>query len=301
MAGAMVGEAARRCAVRTGVLTGLTGTTGEDADSRDSKNEEDEKDAAEVTTDTSEESNPKHRRRKRTRKSLLNQESKRRIQIMDRPLPYDSNYIPQQTLPLDSLVVPDSAGEIVAVVSALAKCYAQRLVAAARRVADAEDEARALQRVHDDVNEQTHDKEESIENAPSEATATATADNPDAFSQTEKSIRPLQPHHYREAHRHRVEAGIDPGFWMLDMISKVKKIGREQSQQSKTQSKSSGVAHAAAVGRRSWNSSYLAALAAQDAYDEMMREEEGKEEDVNKEGKDKNEKGEEQKMDVEKE
>ena len=35
------------------------------------------------------------------------------------------------------------------------------------------------------------------------------------------------------------------------------------------------------MGRKSWNSACLAALAAQDAYDEIVREEEKKEEDQN--------------------
>ena len=51
---------------------------------------------------------------------------------------------------------------------------------------------------------------------------------------------------------------------MLDTIKK-----------SRTQSvgaNSAGISEAAAVGRESWNSAHLAALAAQDAYDEMGKE-----------------------------
>eukprot|EP00956_Cyclotella_meneghiniana_P007982 scaffold10623_cov65-Cyclotella_meneghiniana.AAC.6 len=307
VARAMVEEASRWCGVRKSVLTGLTGGMMDDGDaSRDPNKDEDEQDATEVT-DSSEESNLKKRRRKRTRQSLLNQESKRRRQIMDQPLPY--NLITSQqtaasrqqhtTPPLDSLVVPDSASEIVAVVSALAKCYAQRLVAAARRVADAEEEARVLQSVHDDENEQSRNKEDSnTTEAGANSGIASTNATADASAQAKKSIRPLQPHHYMEAHRHRVEVGIDPGFWMLDMISKGKHIGREQLQQSRAQSKSCGVAQAAAVGRKSWNGAYLAALAAQDAYDEMVKEEEKEEEDQKEVGKNNDE---EQKMDVEKE
>ena len=113
-------------------------------------------------------------------------------------MPYVPGGSQQQSPSLDSLVVPDSASEIVAVVSTLAKCYAQRLVAAARRVADAEEVATKFENADDDENE----------------------DNEDAETSASEPIKPLQPHHYMEAHQHRVASGIDPGFWMLDTIKK---------------------------------------------------------------------------------
>ena len=70
---------------------------------------------------------------------------------------------------LSNLVAPNCAQEITVVVSALAKAYAQRLVTAARRVADAE-----------------------------------------GYPSEEK----LLPQHYREAYQRRVQAGLDPGFFL---------------------------------------------------------------------------------------
>jgi hypothetical protein len=251
VARAMVEEANKRCLVRRGVMVGLGVESNESINNLQSTDTEIQSIALDVTDTSSagEELNQKKRRRKRTKKSLLNEESKRRRDAMDRPLPYASESASNTTEapPLESLVVPDSASEIVAVVSTLAKCYAQRLVAAARRVADAEEAARE---------QNPDDDEEPSSDEIGEAAAT---------SET-KFIKPLQPHHYMEAHRHRVKAGIDPGFWMLDMIQK----GRNVS----VASKCAGIGEAAAVGRKGWNSAHLAALAAQDEYDEMVQEDE---------------------------
>jgi hypothetical protein len=208
------------------------------------------------------------RRVKRTKKFYLNEESKRRRDVMDQPFPYligtssHGDIVTQQQRPqLEDLVAPESASEIVAVVSTLAKCYAQRLVAAARRVADAEEEAEKLDNADSEDQSHQNHKSEDLQ-SPMHMTET-------------KPIKPLQPHHYMEAYRHRVNAGIDPGFWMNDMI-------RKSSHDRQMDRKGAGVADAAAVGRMNWNSARLAALAAQDAYDEMVREQsrEGHEEDV---------------------
>lgn len=271
----MVEEAHRRCLVRKGILVGLGAQSSGSLDNNIGPDEQDKKSTATEVTDASTSSddppNQSKKRRKRTKKSLLKEESKRRREIMDQPLPYlpvnqmnsisDRGKISmkQNTPPLDDLVVPGSASEIVDVVSTLAKCYAQRLVAAARRVADAEEEAKASK--------------------------TVDGENKDAAISSEStSIKPLQPHHYKEAFRHRVEAGIDPGFWMHGMIKKVKNRCVE--------SKHVGVAESAAVGRKNWNSAHLAALAAQDAYDEMLKEESAEAEE---------EREEEQKMEIEEE
>lgn len=258
----MIDEAYKRSLVRRGVMAGLGVPAHGTTDNLKSIDRENKSSATEVTdaSSISDESRQKKKRRKRTKKSLLNEESKRRQAVMDQPLPYVPGSSQQHAPPLDSLVVPDSASEIVAVVSTLAKCYAQRLVAAARRVADAEEEATKFESTEDDGVE----KDEK---------------NKDAVS-TAKSIKPLQPHHYMEAHRHRMAAGIDPGFWMTDMINK------QRSQH--VCNNSAGVAKAAAIGRDNWNSAHLAALAAQDEYDEM----------VQKNSQEKTEK-EEHKMDVE--
>ena len=130
-------------------------------------------------------------------------------------------------------MVPDSASEIVAVVSTLAKCYGQRLVAAAKRVADTEEE------------------EKKLNGTAGDATTAA---------------KPLLPHHFLEAQRHRARAGVDPGFWMADRIKGNKK-GSAFSRGGV------GAAEAAALGTVDRDRAcYLAALAAQDAYDREVEE-----------------------------
>jgi hypothetical protein len=274
VARAMIEEANIRCLVRRGVMVGLGVQSSSDSigDLKSADIGQDTS-ATEVTDASgSEDQNQKaNRRKKRTKKSLLNEESKRRRDAMDQPLPYiaedmsgqKGNRMRQQLPPLDDLVVPNSASEIVSVVSTLAKCYAQRLVAAARRVADAEEEAKL----------QSSDAEEQ-----------QTEENGEHAIPPDTKLKALQPHHYMEAHRHRVNAGIDPGFWMLDMIKK----GRNQT----PVIKSAGIAEAAAVGRKNWNSAHLAALAAQDEYDEMLKDEQEGEEGPADEN------GEQQMMDV---
>ncbi|KAL7476256.1 hypothetical protein ACHAW6_002131 [Cyclotella cf. meneghiniana] len=258
VARAMVEEARRRYLVRRGMVAALgaqsNGGPGDTLGSTDGEQESIMTSGGSGANSAFEEHSDQKamRRRKRTKRSYLNEESKRRRDVMDQPFPYllgassQGGTITHQKFPqLEDLVAPESASEIVAVVSTLAKCYAQRLVAAARRVADAEDEAAKL------------------ENADSEEKScqTEVSDHP---TET-KPIEPLQPHHYIEAYRHRVIAGIDPGFWMHEMIQK-------SSRDKQNDRKSAGVTEAAAVGRKNWNSAHLAALAAQDAYDEMVRE-----------------------------
>lgn len=162
-----------------------------------------------AVTDTSDADSPSkkpnapRKRKKQSKRQMLREESKRRRAAMDQPLPYFLGGIGNgntrsgfgnggsgtsgQTPPLDNLVVPGSASEIVAVVSTLAKCYGQRLVAAAKRVADSEEEEK-------NMNETTSATDDSSTTTP----------------------KPLQPHHLLAAHRHRARAGLDPGFWMAD-------------------------------------------------------------------------------------
>merc|ERR1712083_949468 len=137
--------------------------------------------------------------------------------------------------PLDQLVVPTSASEIVAVVSTLAKCYAQRLVSAARRVADAEEEP----------------------------------ERPEAPAAKSPAIaqKPISPQHLLEAHRYRSRAGLDPGFWMADKVVDVH--GKKEASSSSSIRASVGTSEAAALGTEDrTRSCFLAAIAAQDAYDE---------------------------------
>ncbi|KAL3797383.1 hypothetical protein HJC23_010509 [Cyclotella cryptica] len=268
VAGAMVEEARRRYLVLRGVVAGLgvpsNGGSGDASGLTDGEHESTDTSGGTGASSSLEEHSDQNakQRRKRTKKSYLNEESKRRRDAMDQPFPYligtssQGATGTQQRVPrLEDLVAPESASEIVVVVSTLAKCYAQRLVAAARRVADAEDEAANL--------DSAESEEQSCQNEEDN-------DLQASVSQTgTKPIKPLQPHHYMDAYRHRVNAGIDPGFWMNDMICK-------GSRERQSDRKGAGVTEAAAVGRRNWKSAHLAALAAQDAYDEMVREESNK-------------------------
>lgn len=192
------------------------------------------------------------RKKKQSMKRILNEDSKRRRVAMDQPFPYHhqtsgyssfSGLDGQKNAPtpkLEHLVVPSSASEIVAVVSTLAKCYAQRLVAAARRIADAEIEK-----------EKEMDKNEK---ETKNVTSTSTI-----FPTTE--ALPLQPHHLLDAHMYRVRAGLDPGFWMSSRIGQQQGLGVNKIKSVV------GVIEAAALGSFDRDQAcYLAALAAQDAY-----------------------------------
>lgn len=261
-----VEEAQRRYLVRRGAVIGLGGRlTGDSTGGVLDLNSEAAAAKVKDVSSSDGESSSSHKRhskyrKKRTKQSLLNEESKRRRGAMDQPLPYfdgtrsvvgrgfdggsrgtgsGSNSTQQQIPPLENLVAPDAASEIVAVVSTLAKCYGQRLVAAARRIADAEEEATKL------------------ESGDEVTSATSLLSN---------AIKPLQPHHFLDAHRHRTNAGLDPGFWMAD---------RTWGSKTTERTKGGGVAAAAALGtvdRTRIN--YLAALAAQDAYDEDVKKKE---------------------------
>ena len=183
------------------------------------------------------------KRKKLSKKQILEEESKRRRIAMDQPPPYlldafnsgsgssSASSCGGNVPPLDQLVVPNSASEIVAVVSTLAKSYAQRLVSAARRVADAEEEQ----------------------------TETQTS------TKTTSSIpqKPLAPQHLLEAHRYRERVGLDPGFWMAD------RTASHRTRQTSTTSV--GMTEAAALGiEDTTRASFLASIAAQDAYDIAM-------------------------------
>ena len=179
------------------------------------------------------------RKKKHSMKRMLKEESKRRRIAMDQPFPYhrNLNFNGKTSTPppkLEHLVVPSSASEIVAVVSMLAKCYAQRLVAAARRVANAE-------------MEMEKEKETSETKMPP------------------TEILPLQPHHLLDAHTYRFRAGMDPGFWMSS------RIGQQHHQRGGATGglsnlKGVGVMEAAALGTFDRDRAcHLAALAAQNA------------------------------------
>jgi len=259
----LVDEANRRFVARRGtMMVGLGGRRSQVVSGSSSANNghgingEDEAAAATVTDGSDLDHHHVHsnnkKRKKPSKRQMLQEESKRRRVAMDQPPPYLLNSFNNGTgragssglnssstargrgvvvvPPLDQLVVPNSASEIVAVVSTLAKCYAQRLVSAARRVADVEQE-------QNDVSTKTG----------------ATAQ------------KPISPHHLLEARRYRNRAGLDPGFWMADRVDD----GRNRNKASSSlQHASVGTSEAAALGTEDrTRSCFLAAIAAQDAYD----------------------------------
>ena len=240
----LVEEANRRYLVRRGAMVGLGRTQNGDNGSS-VYNDGISNDVATITdtydTSDSTTSNQNKKRRKYSTKHLLREETKRRRIAIDQPPPYFLNgsvgsgisgSSSGDILPLSNLVVPNSASEIVAVVSAMAKCYAQRLVSAAKRVANAEEEEKKMQ-----------------------GTSTTVEDAPQ---------KPLEPHHFLEAHRHRQSAGLDPGFWMAHP---------ENNVSSGFNKGAVGVVEAAALGtidRERVN--YLAALDAQEVVDKKSKE-----------------------------
>mmetsp|Transcript_13611 Transcript_13611/g.29422 ORF Transcript_13611/g.29422 Transcript_13611/m.29422 type:complete len:408 (+) Transcript_13611:41-1264(+) len=254
----MIDEAERRYLVRRGAMVGLGGRldggVGSEFDDATSKSNiaAAVADASDVDS-SSKKPNMSRKRKKQSKKHILREESKRRRAAMDQPLPHflggsggtGSTGISMQTPPLENLVVPRSASEIVAVVSTLAKCYGQRLVAAAKRVADAEEE------------------EKNIDGGTTAVDASSSSTTP--------QTKPLLPHHFLEAHRHRARAGIDPGFWMADRIDD----GRKGQSFRKG---GVGTAEAAALGTVDRDRAcYLAALAAQEAFDREAEKEENNE------------------------
>jgi len=241
----LVEEANRRYLVRRGAMVGLGRMQSSDISSSGYSDDGINNDVATITeSDTSDSttSNQNKKRRKYSTKHLLKEESKRRRIAMDQPPPYFSKgsvgssgntglLLSDDIPPLSNLVVPNSASEIVAVVSAMAKCYAQRLVSAAKRVAVAEEEEKKMQ-------------------------GTSTV--------VEQPQKPLEPHHFLEAHRHRQRAGLDPGFWMANP-------GNNGS--SGFNKGAIGGVEAAALGtidRERVN--YLAALEAQEDFDNKNKE-----------------------------
>ena len=263
VANMLVDEANKRFVVRRGTVVGLGGRLRGSGDGGNNVNtktngEDDEYHGGAASATVTNGSDLEHhhtahhchnkKRKKQSKKHMLLEESKRRRVAMDQPPPYlsarfgnnggsgsasglSSSSTQGVFPPLDQLVVPNSASEIVAVVSTLAKSYAQRLVSAARRVADA--------------------KEEGEKNGLHDDGSTSTAQTP------------ISPQHLLEAHRYRSRAGLDPGFWMSDSV--VVNNGRK-----KTSSIPAGVgmSEAAALGTEDrTRSCFLASIAVQDAYD----------------------------------
>jgi len=296
----LVDESNRRFVARRGTVVGLGGGKSSfvsgGGHSNIMNNGEDEEGAATVVTDGSDldqrTNNAHHlnnnkKRKKQSKRQMLQEESKRRRIAMDQPPPYllqsfinnnggnsgssasSSGLNSSSTRggggggvppPLDQLVVPNSASEIVAVVSTLAKCYAQRLVSAARRVLDAEEEGQG--RLND----------------PSlrrDAAAAATAKGRAPVTSTAQ--KPISPQHLLEAHRYRSRIQLDPGFWMADRVVDV----RRRKEASSSTHASVGISEAAALGTEDrTRSCFLAAIAAQDAYDEARAKEAGEGGDV---------------------
>ena len=261
VANILVDEANKRFVSRRGIISGLGGRFNNHHNWKDNFYGGVGTISAATVTDSSDADNGHSKRKKKqSKKQMLREESKRRRIAMDHPPPYllpDSNSgssgsnctqkAGSTTIPqLDQLVVPSSAPEIVAVISTLAKSYAQRLVSAARRVANAEHEQQKCL-------DESSTKEET---ASSSATATATA-------------TPILPHHLLEAHRYRSRVGLDPGFWMTERVD-VDGSSRKATSSIHHASSSVGTSEAAALGIQDrTRSCFLAAIAAQDAYDKV--------------------------------
>ena len=259
----LVEEAEKRYLLRRGSMIGLGGKFSGDNDGTVGDSSDNNIDIATVTDisdsslDSSKQNNNNRKRRKQSTKQMLRDESKRRRAAMDQPLPYflggsgvnrsstchgSNGASSGQSPTLSNLVVPNSASEIVAVVSTLAKCYAQRLVSAAKRVADVEEEERETSDVSPTTTQQ-----------------------------------PIQPHHILEAHRYRQHAGLDPGFWMASDRTGYCKSGSSGGIMNK---KVVGVAEAAALGTVDRDRlNYLAALESQDLYIKAMENNEQQDED----------------------
>ncbi|KAL7456154.1 hypothetical protein ACHAWC_007659 [Mediolabrus comicus] len=259
VANILIDEANKRFVSRRGTISGLGGRFNNNHHGKDNYYDGvvGGANAATVTDSSDVDNTHSKRKKKQSKKQMLRDESKRRRIAMDHPPPYllpESNSGSGSALkagsivpPLDQLVVPSSAPEIVAVISTLAKSYAQRLVSAARRVADAENEQQKCL-------DESSTKEETASSSATTATATAT---------------PISPHHLLEAHRYRSRVGLDPGFWMADRVD-VDGSSRKGSSSIQRASSSVGTSEAAALGVEDrTRSCFLAALAAQDAYDKV--------------------------------
>ncbi len=288
VANILVDEANKRFVSRRGTISGLGGRFNNNHHGKDNYygvGAGGAMTAATVTDSSDADNTHSKRKKKQSKKQMLREESKRRRIAMDHPPPYllpesnsgssGSNCTQKagSTVPLDQLVVPSSAPEIVAVISTLAKSYAQRLVSAARRVADADNEQQKC------LDDESSTKEEALS---SSTATTSTA---------------ISPHHLLEAHRYRSRVGLDPGFWMADRVDVDGSSRKGASSIHHRTSSSVGTSEAAALGIEDRSRScFLAAIAAQDAYDKVTT---ANTNDVEKmsSGKDKED---EDKMDVDK-
>ena len=184
------------------------------------------------------------KRTKYSRKQILMNESRRRKAVIDQsqhcmhdgPLSNSSH----TTQSLANLVVANSASDIVVVVSLLAKCYGQRLVAGAKMVAKAGDEK----------------AEFNVKSSTNERISSSTL------------LTPLQPRHFIEAHQKRVRAGLDPCFWMGSRVG-------QSDLGSVFRLREEVVAEAAALEMVDRNS-LLAALAARDLHDRELHKDDEK-------------------------
>lgn len=251
----LVTEVERRRTLRMGAtISGLATTAGsksggEEWDKTNNGNA--------VAVDASDTTDGSKKRKRKSTKQILNDQMKRRLVVLDRPLmgkededgrqrskqqQHQQQQQKQRVIPsLSNLVVANSSQEIVTIVSTLAKCYGQGLVAAAKRVA----------------------------NVATTTTTTATTEDDNAAT-AGNDPTPLRPHHFIEAYEHRVRAGLDPGFWMMGSNTTTT-IGGGRGR-----STCHSVTEAAALGKKNNvnndNLYYHAALAAQNIYDGGRKE-----------------------------
>jgi hypothetical protein len=249
VANMLIGEMETRRMVRRGTLVGLGCRLGVEGGSSNDDSQFSSA-APGVISDTSDADNSSsvvNRKRKRhSRKQILMNESRRRQAVIDQSqhclLDGPLRNSGQATQALANLVVANSASEIVSVVSTLAKCYGQRLVAAAKTIAKAED-------------------------GKIDVSGTSSTYDPTSSSTL---LRPLEPRHFIDAHQKLARAGLDPGFWLGDHVglSNMRSafhLGEEV------------VAESGALGVMDRNRLFhLAALAAGDLHDGELEEDDEK-------------------------
>lgn len=116
-------------------------------------------------------------------------------------------------LQLDDLVAPGQASDISMVVATVAKIYAQRLVATAKKLQKKRIIATDDEDDNDNADDNDKEKEGTQEEAVKKKTA-AGAPNKSASHTDDHENRPLEPQDIWRAWQHRCQRGLDPGFFL---------------------------------------------------------------------------------------
>uniref|UniRef100_A0A7S4VWB0 TAFII28-like protein domain-containing protein n=2 Tax=Ditylum brightwellii TaxID=49249 RepID=A0A7S4VWB0_9STRA len=160
---------------------------------------------------------------------------------------------------LHDLVAPNNAQEITAVVATLAKCYAQRLVSAARRVASSE-QCPPKKKSNTNTEKEKNDEREEKGNDEKEKHGPY-PDN-----------EPILPHHLLTAYNYRVQGGVDPGFFLRPSHEFLMGSKRGVDLHQGSGDGTVGAAAAALGTSNKYQMRLDATYAAQDAYDEVMKQ-----------------------------